>query len=192
MVTVLAICLEIGSDWNERIQSMGDYPHTAIPTNIVPGIFTQAAADNADFNSDNLNGKDAVHIKSLVLYQGQTATIEPGNFLPNIPTRKKGQKRCSIDFRGGQKASQLQNKPRLRAEAIFHSNRLLKLQERPNKMWLRTGLGYYHSLAGQTYVWHGCKSNLAGPQIYLQPAKIKTQHFGVWLKFLVCNGKYYI
>ena len=42
-------------------------------------------------------------------------------------------------------------------------------------------------LAGQTYVWHGCKWNFAGPQIYLQPAKIKIQHFGVSLKFLVCN-----
>ena len=42
-------------------------------------------------------------------------------------------------------------------------------------------------LAGQTYVWHGCKWNFAGPQIYLQPAKIKSQHFGVLLKFLVCN-----
>ena len=27
-------------------------------------------------------------------------------------------------------------------------------------------------LAGQTYVWHGCKWDFAGPQIYLQPAKI--------------------
>ena len=34
-------------------------------------------------------------------------------------------------------------------------------------------------LAGQTYVWHDCKWNFAGPQIYLQPAKIKNQHFGV-------------
>ena len=37
------------------------------------------------------------------------------------------------------------------------------------------------------YVWHGCKWNFAGPQIYLQPAKIKIQDFGVLLKFLVCN-----
>ena len=47
-------------------------------------------------------------------------------------------------------------------------------------------------LAGQTYVWQGCKWNFAGPQIYLllrylQPAKIKSPHFGVLLKFLVCN-----
>ena len=42
-------------------------------------------------------------------------------------------------------------------------------------------------LASQTYVWQGCKWDFAGPQIYLQPSKIKRQHFGVSLKFLVCN-----
>ena len=42
-------------------------------------------------------------------------------------------------------------------------------------------------LAGQMYVWHGCKWNFAGPQIHLQPAKTKSQYFGVSLKFLVCN-----
>ena len=42
-------------------------------------------------------------------------------------------------------------------------------------------------LEGQTYVWQGCKWNFAGPQIYLQPAETKSQHFGVSLKFLVCN-----
>ena len=42
-------------------------------------------------------------------------------------------------------------------------------------------------LAGHTYVWHSCKWNFAGPQVYLQPVKLKSQHFGVSLKFLVCN-----
>ena len=42
-------------------------------------------------------------------------------------------------------------------------------------------------LAGQTYVLHGCKWNFIWPQIYLQPTKIKSQHFGVSLKFLLCN-----
>ena len=37
-------------------------------------------------------------------------------------------------------------------------------------------------LAGQTYVRHGCKWNFARPQIYLQPAKIKSQHFRVFVK----------
>ena len=41
-------------------------------------------------------------------------------------------------------------------------------------------------LAGQTYVWHGCKWNFARPQVYLQPTKIKSQYFGVSLTFLVC------
>ena len=40
-------------------------------------------------------------------------------------------------------------------------------------------------LAGQTYVWQGCKWKFAGPQIYLQPAKVKSQHSGVSLKFWV-------
>ena len=47
-------------------------------------------------------------------------------------------------------------------------------------------------LAGQTYVWDGCKWNVAGPQIYLQPAKINSHHFVVSLNFLVCNWKYCI
>ena len=123
--------LEIDSDWGERIQSMGDNPYTAIPTNIVPGIFTQAAADDADFNLENLDGKDSVHVTSLVLYQDKTATIEPGNFPPNILMRKKGKKRRSVDFRGGRLLN-CRTSPGSRAEPIFHSNidinRLLKLQ----------------------------------------------------------------
>ena len=39
-------------------------------------------------------------------------------------------------------------------------------------------------LAGQTYVWQGCKWYFAG--------KIKSQDFGVSLKFLVCKLKYCI
>ena len=85
--------LEIDSDWGERIQSMGDNPYTPFPTNIVPGIFTQAA-DNVDFNLDNLDGKDSVHITSLVLCQHYRAW----EFFPNIPIRKKGKKRRSVDF----------------------------------------------------------------------------------------------
>ena len=42
-------------------------------------------------------------------------------------------------------------------------------------------------LGSQMYVWHGCKWSFAGPQIYLQPAKMKSQHFGVSLKFLIWN-----
>ena len=126
--------LEIDSDWGEGIQSMDDNLYTAIQTNTVPGIFTQAAADNADFNLDNLDRKGSVHITSLVLYQDKTATIELGNFLPNIPIRKKGKKRRSVDFRGGRPLN-YRISP---SEPTFNIDiyRLLKLQERPNKMWL--------------------------------------------------------
>ena len=57
-------------------------------------------------------------------------------------------------------------------------------------------------LAGQTYVWRGCKWNFAGPQIYLQPAELKKQHlgfveiFGLYLKVLhmktKCMSKFFI
>ena len=42
-------------------------------------------------------------------------------------------------------------------------------------------------LESQMYVWHGYEWNFAGPQIYLQLAKAESQHFGVSLKFLLCN-----
>ena len=38
-------------------------------------------------------------------------------------------------------------------------------------------------LANQIYVWHSCKWNFAGPQIY----ETKSQHFGVSLKRSVFN-----
>ena len=65
-----------------------------------------------------------------------------------------------------------------------------------NKMLLPIHINWsflnYHSFSEPNIVWHGCKWNFAGPQIYLQPAKIKIQHFEVLLKFLVCNWKYCI
>ena len=42
----------------------------------------------------------------------------------------------------------------------------------------------YHWVGRPT---HGCKWNFAGPQIYLQPGKIKSHHFMVSFKVLVCN-----
>ena len=60
---------------------------------------------------------------------------------------------------------------------------------------VRLGIDWYiiiTHLADQMYVWHSCKWNFARPQIYLQPAKIKSQHFGVSLKFLVCSWNYCI
>ena len=84
-----------------------------------------------------------------------------------------------------QKLMCLVNSLRIRANLVSESN-------------LSSSILYWNQnkiithLAVQTYVWHGCKWNFAGPQIYLQPAKIKSQHFGVSLKFLVCNWKYCI
>ena len=46
----------------------------------------QVAADNTDFNLDNLDGKNLVHITGLVLYQDKPENIEPVN---NIPMRRK-------------------------------------------------------------------------------------------------------
>ena len=46
---------------------------------------------------------------------------------------------------------------------------------------------YRFDVGNEHKLWHGCKWNFAGPQIYLQPAKIKSQHFGVSLKFCTSN-----
>ena len=62
----------IDTEWAEMMESVDCNPHTVIPSNIVEGVFTQAAADNADFNINNLDGKDSVHITSVVLYQEKT------------------------------------------------------------------------------------------------------------------------
>ena len=35
------------------------------------------------------------------------------------------------------------------------------------------------------HVWHGCKQNFAGPQIYLKSAKIESEHVGVSLNCCV-------
>ena len=47
--------------------------------------------------------------------------------------------------------------------------------------------GNYRSFSGPNVCLALLQMNFAGPQIYLQPAKIKCQHFGLSLKFLVCN-----
>ena len=40
-----------------------------IPSNIIPGIFVQAAGDNNDINEETLDGKSTTHATTLVLYQ---------------------------------------------------------------------------------------------------------------------------
>ena len=59
----------IDTAWAEMMGSVECNSYTVIPSNIVEGVFTQAAADNADFNGNNLDGKDSVHITSAMLYQ---------------------------------------------------------------------------------------------------------------------------
>ena len=79
-------------------------------------------------------------------------------------------------------------------QAIFHILKFisyfsvkLKVVKSIASFGLKIKLFIITHLQGQTYVWHRCKWNFAGPQIYLQPAEIKSSHFGVSLKFLVCN-----
>ena len=47
---------------------------------------------------------------------------------------------------------------------------------------------HYHSFSEQSVCLVQLQTELCqAANIYLQPAKIKSQHFGVSLKFLVCN-----
>ena len=39
------------------------------PSNILPGVFIQAAADNNDINEETLDGKHTTHATTVVLYQ---------------------------------------------------------------------------------------------------------------------------
>ena len=39
------------------------------PSNISPGAFVQAAADNNDINEETLDGKHTTHLTIVVLYQ---------------------------------------------------------------------------------------------------------------------------
>ena len=48
-------------------------------------------------------------------------------------------------------------------------------------------INIFTHLASQTYIWHSCKWNFAGPQMYLQPAKTKSKYFEVSLKYLLWN-----
>ena len=45
----------------------------------------------------------------------------------------------------------------------------------------------YHSFSEPNICLARLQMELCRPQIYLLPAEIKTLHFGVSLKFLVCN-----
>ena len=45
---------------------------------------------------------------------------------------------------------------------------------------------YYHSFGRPNVCLAQLQIDFVGPQIYLQPAKIKSQYFGVSMKFLAC------
>ena len=66
----------------QTLSDQGDN-NLAIPTNISPGTFVQAAADNLDFNEQTLEGKNTTHVTTLVLYQ-QT---DNGNFGAEVKTK---------------------------------------------------------------------------------------------------------
>ena len=61
----------------------------AIPTNISPGKFVQAAADNLDFNEETLDGKHTTHTTTLVLYQ----RTQNGKFGLEIKTKVEKDRR---------------------------------------------------------------------------------------------------
>ena len=67
-----------------------------LPSNIFPGSFVQAAADNYDFQEETIDGKMTTHSTSLVLYQRK---IEPNaNSMSNdIPKRVRERSLKDID-----------------------------------------------------------------------------------------------
>ena len=85
----------IDTEWAEMIESVDCNPYTVIPSNIVERVVTQAAADNADFNINNLDGKDSVHITSVVLYQEKTQ-LTPGHFHRNFDAERMKEEGPSI------------------------------------------------------------------------------------------------
>ena len=100
----------------KMMESLDGNPYTVIPSNTVDGVFTQAAEDNADFNSNNLDGKDSAHITS-VLYQEMSQSMT-GLFGRNFDPDKI--KRRSINI-GERKI--LRSKPILvRIEPRFEGN----------------------------------------------------------------------
>ena len=57
------------------MESVDGNPYIVIPSSIVDRVFNRAEADSADFNINNLDCKDSVHITSVVLYQEKSQTI---------------------------------------------------------------------------------------------------------------------
>ena len=67
-----------------------------------------------------------------------------------------------------------------RAQTAYHCSFEFSLSEIKEKVC-------YHSFSGPDICLARLQMELRRPQIYLQPAKIISRHFGVSLKFLVCS-----
>ena len=72
--------LRIETRWAEDILASED-GYATVPSNIVPGVFTQAAADNGDYGQEN----SSQHVTNIVLYQ---SAIPEGTFSRVSTTRK--------------------------------------------------------------------------------------------------------
>ena len=103
----------------QTLSDQGDN-NLAIPTNISPGTFVQAAACNLDFNEQTLDGKNTTHVTTLVLYQ-QT---DNGNFGAEVKTKFE-------------KKLQPKSKLKLSLEVMNFSKQCRKLKQ-PNSILLGT------------------------------------------------------
>ena len=55
------------TEWADMMESVDCNPYTVIPSNIVEGVFTQAAANNVNFDINNLDGKHCAHYQRRAL-----------------------------------------------------------------------------------------------------------------------------
>ena len=69
---------------------------TVVPTNIVPGLFLQLAADNTDINEETLGGKNTTHATSMVVFQRRPFGPEP----PPIQLATHSDRRQSLQAGG--------------------------------------------------------------------------------------------
>ena len=53
----------------EMVAQSNNHIGVITPSNIFPGAFVQAAADNNDINEETLDGKHTTHSTTVVLYQ---------------------------------------------------------------------------------------------------------------------------
>ena len=69
---------------------------TVVPTNTVPGLFLQLAADNTDINEETLDGKNTTHATSMVVFQRRPFGPEP----PPIQLANHSDRRRSLQAEG--------------------------------------------------------------------------------------------